>query len=125
MRQRSTHPLPLREARVLATVKEYQGEGLDPSANAIALTLRGDYALERYGYLKMYGTLRSYSSRKIKTMVASLLKKGYLSDYAPEPFVERYLLLTPCGEAIAETLLSKRLKEKPRPKNIPLFNERN
>ena len=113
-----------REARVLAAVYEFAKEGLDPSANAVALLLRGDYALEQFSYLKMYGTLRSYSPRKLKTMVTAMLKKGYLSEYSPPPFQERYLLLTPSGEVEASTLLKKSKSPAKALPNIPLFNER-
>lgn len=115
----------MREARVLACIYEIAAEGVDPSAHAVALVMRADFAVERFQYLRTYGCLQSFSVKKIKTMVTSLLKKGYLSDYSPPPFLERYLLLTPKGEEEAMALLAKKSIRRLDPSpSVPLFNER-
>lgn len=116
--------LPSREARALACIQELSKEGLDPSATAVALVLRGDYGAERFSYLKTHGTLRSLSLRKIKSMLTLLRKKGFLSTYTPPPFLESYLYLSEAGAEEATAFLSKVRSTPSKTALPPLFNER-
>ena len=117
--------LPMREGKVLLCVLEVSMEGYDPSATALALILHGEAAVERFQYLKTYGTLTSLSGKKVKSMATLLVKKGYLTHYAPPPGAERYFLLTPKGEAYAKDVLAKGLPKRKKAPVTPLFMERN
>lgn len=118
------YSLPSKDAKILAAVYESCLEGVDPSAQAVALILRGEEAVARYGYFQTYGCLTSYSAKKIKTAVASLLKKGFLTSYKPYPYLEEYLLLTETGESEAKGLLSGKIRKIEKKPAVPLFNER-
>lgn len=114
-----------KEAKALACVLEVSREGYDPSSTALAMLLRGENAVERFSYLKTYGTLTSLSAKKIKAMATGLIKKGYLSFYAPPLGAERYLLLTPKGKDAALAALSRGLTRRNNAPSSPLFMERN
>lgn len=114
-----------KEAKALACVLEVAREGYDPSATALAMLLRGETAVERFSYLKTYGTLTSFSAKKIKAMATGLIKKGYLSFYAPPLGAERYLLLTPTGKDVALATLSRGFAHRNAAPSSPLFMERN
>ena len=116
--------LPAREGKILAATYEIMAEGYDPSSSAVALLLRGDERVERFSYLKTYGSLTSYSPKKLKTMVSALLKRGFLTSYAPPRVGEQYLLLTPLGEAEAQRLLAKPIRKIELAPTPPLFQER-
>jgi len=114
-----------KEGKCLAVVYECAKEGVDPSALAVSLILHGEDAAKGMGHLKTFGCLTSYSTKKVKSMIALLLKKGYLLSYAPVGLMERYLILSESGEKIAERVLSKGIRKSPLPPAAPLFNERN
>ncbi|MCR5349017.1 MAG: hypothetical protein K6E59_05380, partial [Bacilli bacterium] len=83
--KRNGIPLSAKEGKVLAAVKEVAEEGYDPSPDAVALLLLGDERVERFHYLRTYGSLISLTPKKIKTLVSALLKKGCLNAYSPPP----------------------------------------
>ena len=113
MRARHKHySLPSKDAKILAAVYESSLEGLDPSATAVALLLRGEEAVGRYAYFRTFGSLTSLSAKKIKTAIAALLKKGYLTHYKPYPYQEEYLLLTEEGEIEAKGMLQTNIRKK-------------
>jgi len=118
------YSLPAKDAKILAAVYESSQDGLDPSAQAVALLLRGEEAVVRYSYFKTYGSLTSPSVKKIKTSIAALLKKGFLTHYKPYPYVEEYLLLTELGEKEAKGLLQTKIRKIAKKPVAPLFNER-
>ena len=117
-------PCSIREAKCLAAVKECALSGKDPSALAVALLLRGDDQVAACANFKTFGCLSSLSIRKAKTMMTLLQKKRMLSSYAPPPYLERYLILTDEGEAIAAKILSKNIRKNEKKPAKTLFNER-
>lgn len=119
-----SYSLPSKDAKVLAAVYESSQEGLDPSATAVALLLRGEEVVGRYAYFRTFGSLTSLSAKKIKTAIAALLKKGYLTHYKPYPYLEEYLLLTEEGETEAKGMLQTNIRKKEKKPSAPLFNER-
>ena len=121
----SSEKLKAKEGKCLAAVREIAREGYDPSMNAVAYLIRGDEEAERFSYLRTYGCLCSLSVRKVKTILTRLLKNGYLRAYTPLSISERYLMLTPNGEAEADKVLAKNIRKKDRAPAAPLFNERN
>ena len=125
MQRKKRSAIPQKEAKCLALVYEVCQEGFDPSVSAVALLLKGDESVNRFHYLKTYGSLQSPSTRKLKSMVTLLLKKGYLTAYSLPGYEERYLMLTEEGEDLAKKTLSKNIRKSPLPAAAPLFNERN
>ena len=118
------YSLPSKDAKVLAAVYESSLEGVDPSSQAVALLLRGEEAVTRYEYFRTFGSLTSLSVKKIKTAIAALLKKGYLTCYKPYPYLEEYLLLTEAGQKEAVGLLEGKVRKIAKKPAAPLFNER-
>ncbi len=123
--QRKKLPVNAKEGKCLAVVSECAQAGRDPSATAVALILRGDASVGEYGKMRTYGTLTSLSVKKIKTLLTLLQKKRLLASYSPSPYMERYLILTEKGEAIATQVLAKNIRKTVEKPAIPLFNERN
>ena len=125
MQRKKRFPIPQKEAKCLAVVYEVSQEGFDPSVTAVSSLLRGEENVQRFDYLRTFGCLQSPSSRKIKSMITLLLKKGYLTAYSLPGYEERYLLLSEEGEDIAKKVLAKNIRKSPLNAAAPLFNERN
>jgi len=123
-RKRKKSPVTAREGKCLAAVKECALLGLDPSPTAVALLLRGEDGVPQCGSFKTFGCLTSSSTRKIKSMITLLQKKRWLTSYSPPPYVERYLLLSEEGDALATEILAKNIRKADKKPTKPLFNER-
>lgn len=111
--------------KILAAVKQCNDEGFDPSVTAVAYLLRGEEAVVGFDYFKTFGTLSSFSTKKLKASVTSLLKRGYLAGYRLPGYEEIYVLITEDKEAVAQAFLAKFQRKKPLISAAPLFNERN
>ena len=93
--------LSISHFKILSVVKELNEINKYPNSNAIRLILKGDNSEEiiAYSYFMFYGTLISYSKRKIGSLILFLVRHDYLTNVYDRNTDAYYFKITEKGEA--------------------------
>ncbi|MFA7378197.1 MAG: RQC domain-containing protein [Bacilli bacterium] len=111
VKKRQLFRISITHLKVLETVRYLNKDNAFPSASGVAKILNGVNDEETKPFVKAetFATLLSYRGRKLTSLVTNLVRRNYLSYVYTDGDNQKYLKITPLGEA---TLLSSQTKNK-------------
>lgn len=111
VKNRQSFRIRVTHLKVLETVRYLNKDNAFPSVPGVAKILNGvnDQETKLFVNAETFATLLSYRGRKLTSLVTNLVRRNYLSYVYSDDDNQKYLRITPLGEA---TLLSFQTKHK-------------
>ncbi|MFA7378351.1 MAG: hypothetical protein GX816_00950 [Erysipelotrichia bacterium] len=111
VKNRQSFRISVTHLKVLETVRYLNKDNAFPSVPGVAKILNGvnDQETKSFVNADTFSSLLSYRGRKLTSLVTNLVRRNFLSYVYSDGDNQKYLKITPLGEA---TLLSAQIKNK-------------